>query len=211
MYALYLMALHPAVQDTFHDELIRGRGSNEPSFQNICDLVYALCITYETMRLFPFVGSLPHLLQSDQVLIGKYKIPRGTNIALDWVNVQRNEKYWGPTANEFDPSRFLEMDEKGGRLKVLPKGYFIGFSEGPRACLGKLPFCRCRRLMGRETICGNRDYDAFGYDCAKVYDTFERGVDKGTSLGWASCQCTDYHDPTSIPNPTSLQEEMKCT
>ena len=141
MYALYLMALHPSVQDTFHEELARVCGSNEPTFQNVSsDLIYALCITYETMRLFPFVGSLPHLVQADQLLLGKYMIPRRTNMALDWVNVQRHEKYWGPTANEFDPSRFFEKDEKGGRLKVLPKGYFIGFSEGPRACLGMFLF-----------------------------------------------------------------------
>ena len=141
MYALYLIALHPSVQDTFHEELNRICGSNEPSFQDLSDLVYALCITYETMRLFPFVGSLPHLVQSDQLLLGRYKIPRGTNISLDWVNVQRNEKSWGPTANDFDPSRFLDKTEKGPKLKILPKGYFIGFSEGPRACLGIFVIC----------------------------------------------------------------------
>jgi len=97
------MALYPSVQDTY-EELIRVCDSNEPTFQDISDLVYALCIIYETMRLFPFVGSLPHLVQSDQ-LIGEYVIPRKTNIAqLDWVNVQRNEKYWSSTANDFDPS-----------------------------------------------------------------------------------------------------------
>src|SRR5271154_120941 len=132
MYAFILMAIHPEVQDKLFEEVTRVCGDGDPDFTHLSDLVYALCVTYETMRLFPFVGSIPHLAITDQILTGKYCIPAGTQISLDYVNIGRHQKYWGINSNKFDPSRWLE----GGKVKTPARGTFVGFSDGPRACLG---------------------------------------------------------------------------
>lgn len=149
MYGLYLMALHPEVQQEFYDEVQRVCGNEEPRFIQVPELVYALCVTYETLRLFPVTGSLRSRPAEDQVLLGKYKIPSDTYITLDLVNTQRNEKYWGENAGQFDPSRFLDRSQEpfemlkhpvptnwAYKLKIPPRGTFVGFSDGPTACLG---------------------------------------------------------------------------
>ena len=135
MNVFYLIALHSQVQDKLHDEINRVCGDKTPQFTDLPDFVYALCIIYETLRLFPVVGSLPHLVQTEQTLLGKHQIPQGTVISIDFVNTQRNEKLWGEDSNEFDPSRWLDQENKG-KMIIPPRGAFIGFSDGPRACLG---------------------------------------------------------------------------
>jgi cytochrome P450 family 709 len=134
MNSLYLIASHPEVQDTLYDEIHRVCGDNVPRFTDLPDLVYMLCLIYETLRLFPVVGSLPHLVQTEQILLEKHQIPQGTVISVDFVNIQRNEKLWGEDSNEFDPSRWLEGNER--KMIIPARGAFIGFSDGPRACLG---------------------------------------------------------------------------
>src|SRR5271154_3262520 len=142
LYAIYLLAMHPLVQEELYNETHRVHGNKTPTFEKIPDQIYALCVMYETIRLFPFIGSLPQLSGEDQMLLGKYKIFKGTSISLDWINLQRNEKYWGETVDHFIPSRFdnrNNSDESGytimdGKIKCPAKGTFIAFSDGIRAC-----------------------------------------------------------------------------
>jgi cytochrome P450 len=134
MDAFYLMASHPEVQDELYKEIQRVCGGNDPQYSNLPEFHYALGIIYETIRLCPFAGYTPHLSLPNQKLIGKYEIPNGAIINLDMVNLNRNEKYWGENANEFVPSRFLDDTMK---FKHPRSGTFVGFSDGPRVCLGK--------------------------------------------------------------------------
>jgi cytochrome P450 len=49
--------------------------------------------------------------------------------------MHRRKDLWGPTAEEFDPDRFL--DERL-RKYVLANPYcFLPFNAGPRVCLGQ--------------------------------------------------------------------------
>lgn len=146
LYAFYLMALHPEVQENLHAEVQKVCGDRVPSLEDMPNLIYALCIMYETMRLFPVLGTVPNRTEKDEVLLGKYKILKNTSIGPDMVSLHRHEGYWGPTSNQFDPSRldnrqknndegwFTMIDEK---IKVPVKGAFWPFGEGPRVCLGR--------------------------------------------------------------------------
>lgn len=91
-------------------------------------------------------------------------LPPGTKINIDLVNVHRNVENWGPDATVFRPSRWIvenahsaaKINELGGglgaeganqesatnltsnaRIYRPPKGHFLPFSEGSRACLGR--------------------------------------------------------------------------
>jgi cytochrome P450 len=123
-------------------------GDHPPQFTDLQNLIYPLCVMYEILRLFPFSGFVAQMPDRDQMLLGKYWIPKDTVISFDFVNTQRNEKYWGDKADEFIPSRFDNRNPDSesnnsrtvtymdGKIKFPGKGTFIIFGDGPRACLG---------------------------------------------------------------------------
>jgi cytochrome P450 len=147
LYALYMLAIHPKVQDTLYQEIQDTSGNQLPSFADLPNMIYTLCIMYEVMRMFPVVGALPTRTEEDQILLEKHMIPKNTCVGIDLVSLHKNEKYWGSTCHEFDPSRFdnrtPHSDEAqnwqtlmDGKLKIPAKGAYFAFGEGPRACLG---------------------------------------------------------------------------
>ena len=154
---------------------------------------------YETMRLFPVLGTLPSMPTKNEMLLGKYFIPKNTSIGPDLVNLHRNEKYWGNQSDEFDPSRFDNrvpgpdnwhtiMD---GRIRIPVKCAFLAFGDGPRACLGKphSPW-----TDDRETICRGRVHNMSCNGSTEVDDSFKRWLDQAASTWhtWLKCQIFDY-------------------
>jgi cytochrome P450 len=105
------------------------------------------------MRIFPVLGNLPIKTEEDQMLLGQHLIPKKTCVGIDLVSLHKNEKYWGTSSHEFDPSRFdnrtfpqHELQNwqtlMDGKLKIPEKGAYFAFGEGPRACLGRSYFRR---------------------------------------------------------------------
>lgn len=140
MYAIYLLALNPKVQQTLFTEIQSVCGDELPSMAHHADLVYTTCVLYETMRLFPLVAALAQRTPTNQMFQGKYLVPAGTAVALDMCNTERNPKYW-ERPDDFCPERFDGRENpKGeyveGKIKFPLKNAFIGFGDGPRACLG---------------------------------------------------------------------------
>jgi hypothetical protein len=158
LYAFYLMALHPEVQEKLYAEVQNVCGDRVPQLEDMSNLIYALCIMYETMRLFPVLGTVANRTEKDEILLGKHLILKNTSIGPDMVSLHRNEKYWGPTCNQFNPSRldnrekssdegwFTMVDEK---IKVPVKGAFWPFGEGPRVCLG-MAFLDESNMVGKR-------------------------------------------------------------
>lgn len=147
--------MHPSVQDEMYKEIQEICGNKPPSFAEVPSMIYTLCVAYESMRLFPVVGTLPHRTENDQVLLGKHFIPKNTCIGPDMVALGRNGTYWGDTCDEFNPSRFDNRHPEDhakppadwttimdGKIKTPMKGAFFAFGEGPRVCLGNylIPF-----------------------------------------------------------------------
>jgi len=161
-YVLLMLALHPAVQDTLYSEITQILGTRQPSYEDFPSLTYALCIMFETLRLFPSVVGVPKVAAEDTLLLGKYPIPRGTAVIFDIVHVHRDPEIWGPDSNDFNPSRFdsrnvrhrhrhsgsaskSEIDDDTSvsfgneKIRVPCKGAFLPFSDGQRSCLGIPP------------------------------------------------------------------------
>jgi cytochrome P450 len=167
LYSLYLLAMHPSVQDEMFQEVNRVCGDNPPQFTDFQSLTYLLCVMYETLRLFPFSGFVAQMPDKDQMLLGKHWIPKDTVISFDFVNTQRNEKFWGDNANEFIPSRFDNRNPEAessnprmvtymdGKIKFPAKGTFIIFGDGPRACLGISSMVCDLMCFIREAVCGS--------------------------------------------------------
>jgi len=156
-----MLALHPAVQDTLYSEITQILGTRQPSYEDFPSMTYALCIMFETLRLFPSVVGVPKVAAEDTLLLGKYPIPRGTAVIFDIVHVHRDPEIWGPDSNDFNPARFdsrnvrqrhtqpgakkSEIDDDTSvsfgneKIRVPCKGAFLPFSDGQRSCLGIPP------------------------------------------------------------------------
>lgn len=89
---------------------------------------------YETLRLHPSIPKNIRRAVADDVLPNDGpRIQKGDIVLYsDWT-MGRNKSVWGPDAQEFNPSRWI--DDNGTLIRHSPsKAHF--FSAGPRACLG---------------------------------------------------------------------------
>ncbi|EFN72161.1 Cytochrome P450 4C1, partial [Camponotus floridanus] len=96
-------------------------------YEDLQHMDYLDRVIKETMRLFPAVPLIGRYLTED-VKIGEFILPKGTEVFLAILTLHRNEKYW-PNPLIFDPDRFLP--EKGTSNK-----YYMPFSSGRRNCIG---------------------------------------------------------------------------
>ncbi|KAG9104060.1 hypothetical protein FRC06_005760 [Ceratobasidium sp. 370] len=110
-------------------------------------LPYTLALFYETLRHFPAEPVLPRIVDQDTVLPASKRsgdtnarqhefdqnftvmVPKDTIVVPDIYGMHMNTQYWGLTAPDFDPTRFLSSD--------WPKHAFAPFSSGQRACIGR--------------------------------------------------------------------------
>lgn len=84
----------------------------------------------ESMRLLP----LTHFWlreTDDEIQLTDCTVPEGTMLVLCVLKMHRNVKIWGPTANDFDPDRFLPET-----VAQRHPFAFVPFSAGPRNCIG---------------------------------------------------------------------------
>uniref|UniRef100_A0A914WYQ7 Uncharacterized protein n=1 Tax=Plectus sambesii TaxID=2011161 RepID=A0A914WYQ7_9BILA len=129
-FALYLLALHPEIQDRVVDEINTVVGeANEMSYDHIGKLTYLEQVINETLRMFVPVSRIDRSCTKDTTVNGM-TIPKGCIVSVPvWVIHYDPELY--PDPQKFDPERF-SPEEKASRdpLAYLPFGY------GPRNCIG---------------------------------------------------------------------------
>ncbi|UYV62129.1 CYP4V2 [Cordylochernes scorpioides] len=66
-------------------------------------------------------------------MIGKYKIPKGTNLFLWIYHLHHNDQYF-PDPEKFDPERFRPSSPQ---LLSRPSYAYVPFSAGSRNCIGQ--------------------------------------------------------------------------
>lgn len=71
-------------------------------------LPYLEDVTKESLRYIPSIPMTVRQTREDDKL-GEYFIPAGTTVYLLANTINRLESYWGPTANDFDPSRWRNL------------------------------------------------------------------------------------------------------
>lgn len=161
-FSLLHLALYPSSQRATQASIGRIVGTKPSSGFSYTEDMPRLynsmvgAVLNETLRLIPAIISIPkeaHGPQSITLENRELVIPDKTFIQIDIVGVNRNEKYWptspsllNPNAkddiHDFVPTRWLL---KGGESKELetetlltpPKGAYMTFSDGARACPGR--------------------------------------------------------------------------
>ncbi|KAM3965867.1 cytochrome P450 4V2 [Aphomia sociella] len=134
-YTLVLLGVHQNAQQKVLKELeaIFGkskRGANKEDLQN---MYYLERVIKESMRLYTVVPIIARSIHEDIYLPScGATIPAGAGAVVGAFAIHRSKTVWGPTANEFDPDRFLPERSVGRHPSA-----FIPFSYGTRNCIGR--------------------------------------------------------------------------
>ena len=159
---IVLLCQHPDVQDRLRAGITQllsaaspeGGKWNDAIIADLVQLPYLQAICHEALRLFPPVPTIRRRTSSSTTLLG-YTIPKDTLVIMSpWI-VHRDPLHWGPDADEFRPTRWLDDnddnhdDDKVGppesasiQLKArggaMGKYSFMTFAHGPRNCIGQV-------------------------------------------------------------------------
>ena len=130
---LALLAEHPRVAEKILQQLkengLYGPEAREPTFEDLTDLTYLTAVVKEGMRVCTVViGSFHRVTVKDTTILG-YRVPKGTQIALPGNRWMHSEDDWEDAAT-FKPERWLTGEDMS--LK-----HYLGFSYGPRDCIGQ--------------------------------------------------------------------------
>ena len=126
-WALYLLALHPEVQDRVAAEV--ATLPVQPTFADLSTLRLTRDVFRETLRLYPPVPMMVRETTRPEQFRDR-DIPAGSQIVLSPWHQQRHERLWDDP-DSFDPDRFIT---ENGR-QCLREAY-MPFSSGARVCTG---------------------------------------------------------------------------
>ncbi|KAK7677523.1 hypothetical protein QCA50_019529 [Cerrena zonata] len=137
---LALLALYPDEQDRVYNHIKNVLGDSEPRYDDYGNLAPVLHCFYEALRLYPAAYVMMREATADSVLTAEgllpssdtLAIPKGTELALDVICASRHERSY-PNPHAFVPTRW----ETSSETATAAIDSFIGFSVGPRVCLGK--------------------------------------------------------------------------
>ncbi|XP_063705000.1 cytochrome P450 4C1-like [Culicoides brevitarsis] len=131
-FALYLIGLHPEVQEKLYQEQldIFGDSKELPTYKNLSEMKYMDMVMKECLRVLPTVANVGRTVTEEFEVAG-YKIPVGAGVSIGIYGCSRDERYF-PDPEKFDPDRFLPENKKN-----LHPYAFIPFSAGLRNCIGQ--------------------------------------------------------------------------
>jgi cytochrome P450 len=124
-----LLAQNPEIAKILHEELDTVLAGRTPNLADLRNLPYTEMVIKESMRLYPPVPGAGRQAIED-VQIGEYLIPKGTNVGTFWYAAHLNPLYWDePMA--FRPERFSKENEA-----TINRYAYLPFGGGPRICVG---------------------------------------------------------------------------
>lgn len=129
-----MLAIHPECQQRVFDELktIMPDPNTPLTNEHIEKLDYMDRCVKETLRLFPTVPIIGRTVEKEMKL-KNYTLQPGQGIIVALGELQRNPKYWGEKAAEFNPDNFLPEN-----MAARPPLVYMPFSEGARMCIGTI-------------------------------------------------------------------------
>ncbi|XP_074523393.1 cytochrome P450 27C1 [Halichoeres trimaculatus] len=131
-WATYLLARHPQVQEQIYTEVTNTLGPGTiASADDVSRLPLIRGLVKETLRLFPVLPGNGRITQDDLV-VGGYFIPKGTQLALCHFHTSMDEENF-PDPTDFRPDRWIRKDstDRVDNFGSIPFGY------GIRSCIGR--------------------------------------------------------------------------
>jgi cytochrome P450/NADPH-cytochrome P450 reductase len=130
----FVLATRPDVEEKLIaeiDSITGGDPDYDLQYDDLMALTYTTQVIKETMRIYP---PMPVTIRRSlkNGLLGPYRIRKGDIVLVGTLAAQRDPRYWGPAADEFDPEQF-SMEKVVDR----PRHAFIPFSIGKRQCMAQ--------------------------------------------------------------------------
>ncbi|KAI0717432.1 cytochrome P450 [Cerioporus squamosus] len=152
---LQLLAEHPDVQEKLREEILSAAETDGTDgtidFDKLMDMTYMDAVCRETLRVSPGVTALfrnttqdvlmpvmEPIRMRDGTLSNAVHIPKGTRVIANIRACNRDPALWGPDAEEWRPSRWLEPLPRELEEAHIPGVYshMMTFIGGSRACIG---------------------------------------------------------------------------
>jgi len=125
-----LLAEHPAEAARVQQEVDAVLGDRAPGPQDMAALPRLTASLKEAMRLYPPIAGLLTRRATEDLQLGRWKIPRGTLLRITpWV-LQRD-------ARVFDQPEFFRPERFMPDAPPPPRGAWMPFGAGPRVCIGQ--------------------------------------------------------------------------
>ena len=125
--------------------------AGDPTYEQLTTgLAYLDAVVLETLRLHPPVAQTNRECVETDILplsspittstgqtVTSVTIPKGAEISVPIRLMNTLEAFWGPTADKFEPERWLSEDDSLKAKEIQGHKHLLTFIDGPRTCLGK--------------------------------------------------------------------------
>ena len=129
-WALYLLDLHPGIEQRVADEVRHVLAGRAPMAEDVERLTLTRMVAEETLRLYPPAHTLTRLALGPDRL-GDVPVPKGSVVLISTWLMHRNPTQWRDP-DRFDPDRF-DLERPGPRHARYS---YFPFGAGPRVCIG---------------------------------------------------------------------------
>lgn len=143
-WAFWLISQHPAVEARLRTELAAVLGGRTPTAADLDRLKVTEAVVKETLRLYPAAFVLARKA-SREAQLGGYTVPAGAEV-IAWIYFTHRDPAAFPEPEAFRPERF-----EGEGEASLPRGAWVPFGAGPRACIGRT-FAMAEATLSLATI-----------------------------------------------------------
>lgn len=126
----YLLATHREAEARLVEEVERVLQHRTPTAEDLPQLTYTHMVVKETLRLYPQAYVLFARVAAEDVELGGYRVPRGSQL-YPVPYIMHRDARWHSDPERFEPERFTPE-----RFDALPSCAWIPFGAGPRACIG---------------------------------------------------------------------------
>ncbi|KAJ7486941.1 cytochrome P450 [Mycena latifolia] len=146
-WALFALSQNKAAQTRLRTEML-SLDTDNPTMDDLNGLPYLECVVRETLRLHAPVSNIARVALCDDILPlaqpftdmrgnvhDTLSVPKGTNIFIPILALNRSPEIWGPDAREFIPERW---EAESPLTTTIPGvwGQMLTFNGGPRSCIG---------------------------------------------------------------------------
>lgn len=129
---LYLLGLHPVIQDKVRSEVLdvlKKEGSF--TYKATQKMTYLDMVLNESMRLYTSVVGFATRLALEDYEVNGIKIPKGVSVMVPLTYLHLDPEVWHHP-ERFDPERFSPQN-----ISLIDKVSFQPFGLGPRQCIGR--------------------------------------------------------------------------